>query len=590
MRICVFLSSYEGSGSVLEELDTITSQPGLFTSQHEFEYRWIHKDKAEKQINAAVAEGFDFYFNFLWGTPVDAVAGVDASRYFESLNLPSCGVRSSCLSQTKNEYYSAARLRGAPQVPGVERFPLFVKPGFGSASQLIDDRSVCRNQEELDSALRRMHEALYEPRLRRAAALGIEDPVGYARSLEAAGRDSEDIVVQEYIEGKDYGCVVVQLGQSCVALAPYVYRMKALPQKEQFLTFAAKFDDGTYPELLRKKDDAALFERLQQAAIEAFGASSCKENNTGCDVDLRVTADGQVFVIEVNPHPAQFIPTGSDQDFPVIHGFPGGHWALINVYIANYLLRHSEQDDRHVGVASKYDDMAPKYDHFVDTGDMTVKQMLVKLVETYDFSGTILDLGCGTGAVGRALAQCQKYQQCDSTSSSSSSSAPVSHQKGIYRLLGCDISPGMLDVCRKTGLYAYLHLNTIQATLMNLTETVDHVICSSVLHLVGPEMFTFIVVLLFVLANKSITLSVDEISDAYNENLVKAGLNVLYSFDHVARMEAFGAPEGWRLVSKERVFSWASPKTGDRIYSTYFRFERIDDDAAARHTMFRNSI
>ncbi|KAG5920124.1 hypothetical protein E4U61_000226 [Claviceps capensis] len=61
----------KGSGSVLEDLDTVTSQPELFTSQHEFEDRWIHNHKVEQQINDAVAEGFDFYFNFLWGTPND---------------------------------------------------------------------------------------------------------------------------------------------------------------------------------------------------------------------------------------------------------------------------------------------------------------------------------------------------------------------------------------------------------------------------------------------------------------------------------------------------------------------------------------
>ncbi|KAG8425613.1 hypothetical protein J3458_002296 [Metarhizium acridum] len=121
MRIFVFQSSYEGSDSVLEDFD-IQSQPGLFTSQHEFEYRFIHKDKAQQEIDAAVAEGFDFYINFLWGTLDDPVAGVLASRYFESLGLPSCGVRSWERSKTKNDFYKAARLRGAPPVPGVDHF------------------------------------------------------------------------------------------------------------------------------------------------------------------------------------------------------------------------------------------------------------------------------------------------------------------------------------------------------------------------------------------------------------------------------------------------------------------------------------
>ncbi|KAG6046864.1 hypothetical protein E4U39_000987 [Claviceps sp. Clav50 group G5] len=608
MRICLFLSSYEGSGSVLEDLDTITSQPGLFTSQHEFEYRWIHKHKAEQQINDAVAEGFDFYINFLWGTPNDEVAGADASRYFESLDLPSCGVRCSERSQTKNDFYEAARLHGAPRVPGVERFPLFVKPGFGCASQLIDERSVCRNQEELESALRRMHEALYEPRMRRATALGMEDPAAYARSLEAAGRNSEDIVVQEYIEGKDYGCVVVQLGQSCVAVTPLAYRMKKpLPQKEQFLTFAGKFDDGTHMELLRKEDDAVLYEHLQQAAIEAFAVSSCRENNTGCDVDLRVTPDGQVFVIEVNPQPAEFLPAGQYQDLSIFHGFPGGHSALIDVYIANHLLRHPlEQESRHVGTASAYDGMAPSYDYLMSTGDNTIKQSVGELVEKYDFSGTILDLGCGTGVFGRMLAQSQKHTASVSTTPSSSppntslaytnGSNGTKDTKRNYRLLGCDISSGMLDVCRETGLYDSLHQATMHSALMNLTEPIDHLVCSSALQHIEPEMFSFVMVLFFLRASKSITLSVEDIPDVYNENLIKLGHikagHMAPSSNHVGAMEAFGVPEGlgWRLVSKKRVFSWASPKTGDRIHSTYFRFERSDDGGVGSYTMFRSLI
>ncbi|KAG6138194.1 hypothetical protein E4U28_004293 [Claviceps purpurea] len=610
MKICVFLSSYEGSGSDLEEFNTIMGQPGRFTSQHEFEYRLIHKHKAEQQINDAVAEGFDFYFNFLWGTPHDAVAGADASRYFESLDLPSCGIHSSETSQTKNVFYDAARLHGAPRVPGVERFPLFVKPGFGCSSQLIDERSVCRNQEELESALRRMHEALHEPRMRRATALGIEDPIGYVRSLEAAGRSSEDIVVQEYIEGLDYGCVVVQLGPSCVALTPLIYRMKKLlPQKEQFFTFETKFDEGTYMELLRKEDDAALFERIQKAAIEAFAVSSYRKNKTGCNVDLRVTPDGQVFVIELNPQPAEFVPGGMYHDIPVTHGFPGGLGALIDVYIANYLLRHSEseQDSRRAGIASAYDRVAPEYDYFDSSGEFTVKQSLAKLVGQYDFSGTILDLACGTGVVGQILAQSQKYMRCTSsvfTASHSSSAPPTSHPngtdgtketKGIYRLLGCDISSGMLDICRETGFYDSLHQTAMHSALMNLTEPIDHVVCSSALQHIEPEMFSFIMVLIFVRASKSITLSVEDIPDAYNEKLLKAGHikagSMALSSNHLGAMEAFGVPEGlgWQLVSKERVFSWASPKTGDRIYATWFRFERADDEGVGSYTMFKSA-
>ncbi|KAG6040811.1 hypothetical protein E4U41_006982 [Claviceps citrina] len=562
MRICIFQSSYEGSGSILEGVDTAPSQPGLFTSQHEFACRWIHKDREEQEIDAAVAEGFDFYFNFLWGTPDDAVAGASASRYLESLGLPFCGLRSLERSQTKNDFFRAARLHGAPPVPGVERFPLFVKPAYGCASQLIDENSVCCNQDELESALRRLNEALREPRMRRAAALGIEDPAAYARSYDPVGRDSDDIVVQEYIEGKDYGCAVVQMGRCCVALTPYVYRMKRLPRQEQFLTFDLKFDAETRPELLQKRDDAALFERIQQVAVEAFAVSSCKDGHTGCHVDLRVTADGQVFVVDMNPHSAQFVPQETDQDYPVIHSFPGGHSTLINVFIANHMLRHPDQWSHEPELVSLYNDMAPTYDAQCSAGSR-FDVSLGKLVDDFDFSGTILDLACGTGIFGRILAQRHK-------------SPPRTSTKGhANRLLGCDISPGMLDVCRETGLYDSLRLESMQSALMNLSERVDHVVSFSAIYFLRPEMFSLVLAFLFILADKSITLSIEEIPDSYKTTLAEKGV-ACTAFNHLADMDAFGEPNGWRLVRRERVFSWVSPRTGDRIHAVYFRYERVE--------------
>ncbi|KFG87190.1 2-C-methyl-D-erythritol 2,4-cyclodiphosphate synthase [Metarhizium anisopliae] len=570
MRICVFQSSYEGSGSVLGDLHD-SSQPGLFTSQHEFAYRFIHKDNAQQEIDAAVAEGFDFYFNFLWGTLDDPVAGTLASRYFESLGLPSCGVRSWERSMTKNDFYQTARLHGTPPVPGADRFPLFVKPANGCASQLIDEHSVCHNQEELDLALGRINKSLHEARIRRAHALGIKDPVEYASSYDPTSRDNDDVVVQEYIDGKDYTCSVVEMGQSCIALTPFVYNTKQTTSKDKFLTFDLKFDQETRIELLQKQHNPTLFERLQQVAMEAFTVSGCKGSNMGCDVDLRATPTGEVFAIEVNPQPAAFMPDGVFQDLPIIHSLPGGHSAVINIFIANHMLGHPDKWSHQPKIASLYDGLAPKYDTLVNQA-ATMVESARRLADRFEFSGTVLDLACGTGIFGRALAESKK---------SSSLAVAVSSQE--YRLLGCDISPGMLDICRSSGAYDNLFTDSMESTLLRISsvdhgKSVDHITCLSSMHFLRPEMFSFVMVLCFTLANKSVTISVDEIPDVYNEKLKKLGHDCMHSTNHLASMESFCEPKGWRLECRERQYSWTSPATGDRIYTTYFRFERVDGD------------
>ena len=54
MRICIFQSSYDGADNALEEVDHSSPDPAMFTSQHEFHHRYIHKATAAAEIDAAV--------------------------------------------------------------------------------------------------------------------------------------------------------------------------------------------------------------------------------------------------------------------------------------------------------------------------------------------------------------------------------------------------------------------------------------------------------------------------------------------------------------------------------------------------------
>ncbi|KAG8425614.1 hypothetical protein J3458_002297 [Metarhizium acridum] len=301
------------------------------------------------------------------------------------------------------------------------------------------------------------------------------------------------------------------MGQNCIALTPFVYITKQTTNREKFLTFDLKFDKETRIELVQKRHNPTLFERLQQVATEAFTVSSCIGSNMGCDVDLRATPAGEVFAIEVNPQPAAFMPEGKFHDLPIIHSLPGGHPAVINIFIANHMLGQPDQWSHQPKIASGYDGLAPKYDTILS--QMTsLPASFKRLADRFEFSGTVLDLACGTGLFGRVLAESK--EPCS-----------LAAFKKNHRLLGCDISPGMLEICRSSGVYDALYTESMETTLLKISssdaKSVDHITCFSSIHFLRPEMFSFVMVLCFALANKSVTISVDDIPDVYNETLKK---------------------------------------------------------------------
>ncbi|KAK6536796.1 hypothetical protein TWF281_001008 [Arthrobotrys megalospora] len=92
MRICAFQSSYEGSDDPAPIDKTLLELDGL-TCQHLIKTAFIRKATAKQQIDAAVAEGYDFYINMMGGTTDDPIVGIEETRYLQTLALRIIGVK-----------------------------------------------------------------------------------------------------------------------------------------------------------------------------------------------------------------------------------------------------------------------------------------------------------------------------------------------------------------------------------------------------------------------------------------------------------------------------------------------------------------
>ena len=577
MKICCLQSSYEGSGSILEGHDDCPD-PALHVCEHEFHHRWVHKATANEQIDAAIAEGFDLFFNFMWGQPEDAVAGVDAIRYLESRNVTFLGLNSTTLLRSKLDFYRDARAAGLP-VPasGADmKFPVFVKPSNICSSMFIDERSVCHNQAELELQLTRINE-LMAPR-RKEAAKGKhsdnlistgesahEDVISNGNNgghVKGNVHDHDDIVVQEYIPGRDFSTVVIEMGNTPVALNPTRITLSddesAEDEKVDFFTFNRKFNPKTKEELLLRSDDPELYDQLCALAEQAWHVNKMHGSNW-CTVDSRQRAsDGKIFLLEVNPMPTVFYRYEHEWEDTVIRAaFPGGHRALINMLITTKLLQQGKYKDGVTLVAATFDKFSDGYDDSMAKNSQ-LYHLLKYLITTFDYSGTVLDLACGTGIFARKLFEHQK-----------------AHSLSPSTIVGNDISKGMVDKNPNPAAYKEYRIGLLQQVIMDTTEQFDHIVCITSLQYLDEATLSAVLARMFFVAQKSVTITIDEVPEAYNESLEKKGLKHMVVRNHIPQLNSFGVPRGWRVACRRREFAWTSPHTGHDVYITTFRFEAL---------------
>lgn len=300
-------------------------------------------------------------------------------------------------------------------------------------------------------------------------------------------------------------------------------------------------------------------EQLQSAAMAKTRMKLSSETFQGTSgllrVDLQFTSNPfEPYLVHIDRNPHVFATTASPplDDQLVSLLFPGGHPALLDILLSNRFA--SAKDFALVQkVVNTYATYASTYDAEVST--FPYYTILRDLVTNFDWRGTVLDLGCGTGLLGELL-----------------------HQKGDpVRIAGVDLSPHMTDTPAIAAHYDKpVRMEPVQVAIMR-PDTYDHVACfGTVVYLSGVD-FTAFLARTFMIARKSITFDIEDVSQDYLDKSAR-DTSILPSYNHTAAFRRFRIPEGWRIVHDEYGLLYHdSHETGCDIFDTMIRMERFGE-------------
>ena len=249
------------------------------------EYNWQmfnpKRDVVEFLQALHATHEFDVYLNLCDGLESNGYSGLEVVKALETLNLPFTGADSTFYDPTREEMQSAAEqsqlsfARGGQvtSVPEAEalsadlRYPLMVKHPNSFGSTGMTKKSRVKTKRGLASQVRRVCERF-----------------GSAR-------------VEEFIDGREFTVLVTDnpddLGK------PFVYPPAELifPEGESFLHSHVKWQKWVYLKPVPDKPLARDLMGMTRRMYQALGGVGYAR------ADIRMRADGELVMIEINPNP-----------------------------------------------------------------------------------------------------------------------------------------------------------------------------------------------------------------------------------------------------------------------------------------------
>lgn len=241
-------------------------------------FRRIKEEKVEVLVN--LCEGF------LGQSKFEA----NVAAVYEMLGISFTGNGSRALALCQDKFKTKAILRSydlptargrlmtsAKQSRGLS-FPLIVKPNAEDASLGITTDSVVNDQKTLKLKIEQILNTYKQPAL-----------------------------VEEYIQGREFNVAIIEKeGVGIEALPVSEIDFSRLPEGvPRICSYEAKWyeDHELYqrtPPVCPALIDEKLRVKIQRLALTAFRVMGCRDYGR---VDLRLSEDGQLFILEVNPNP-----------------------------------------------------------------------------------------------------------------------------------------------------------------------------------------------------------------------------------------------------------------------------------------------
>ncbi|KAL8973713.1 MAG: hypothetical protein Q9197_002048 [Variospora fuerteventurae] len=474
-----------------------------------------------------------------WGGPQDDVAGISALVYLEHKQVPVIGHSSAMLAYhyDKAAFYAGAERDGLlvpSNTPG--RYPKIVKFSNTTGSLGLTLSSVCNSKEQVDEQTK----------------------------LLTSRNSGARVFVQDYIAGIECSAVVLEMGYEPIALSPLEYVFpKDTPSDHAFLTFENKFenvDKGIIQYAFTT--DGRRKAAVQQAAVEAFRSAGMSPGGAWARVDMRIeTATNRVYVLEVNPFPCIFCPIGNTfgDDLVAERTFPGGHVAIMDILVASHRIQHGVPATQYPTIASIHDQIATYYDKTSRTEPLEL--MIAENARSFHWAGSVLDLGCGTGYLGELL-----------------------HAAGSRsEMVGVDLSPGMTAAASVQKYYRQpVNIEPIQDFIFRGAEgSYDHVACYSTLHFFDNPTCSAIIARMFMLARKSVSFEIDDLSPMYLEEFSKYADGRWSNWNNTCVGNRFPTPPSWKKVQDEYRYLYRSVHLHSEVHGRFFRYEKDCRDEQA---------
>lgn len=123
----------------------------------------------------------------------------------------------------------------------------------------------------------------------------VTDAAEIEKAVEKAFTESDDVLVEECIVGREMGCGVMIAGGK-----EYVFPVTEIVPKHDFFDYESKYEKGMSDEITPARITEEVKAKLNRMTLEAYRACRCRGV---VRVDFIVTEAGEPYMIEINSIP-----------------------------------------------------------------------------------------------------------------------------------------------------------------------------------------------------------------------------------------------------------------------------------------------